>query len=217
MTSSASENASWADLLQLYHCPVWEDQWGVQNVHFSSLLLKWLPEVPRAKVHTWTCLWRVSKWIQSVFSSRSFSLWPKYRCSMTCLPLSRERWEMLSFSIKASCRFYKIINSSGSSRDTCPRCSCGVHSCSLKVNYENTGLVQCWEIRPDRCPSHLLFRASSRQEPTISPSQSSLTLIWNLFCRKLSRFLLVLHFKLCRETGEREMKSATRQKQKAQM
>lgn len=26
----------------------------------SSLLLKWQPKVPRAKVHIWTCLWRVS-------------------------------------------------------------------------------------------------------------------------------------------------------------
>lgn len=80
MTSSASENAGWADLLQLYSCPVWEDQWGVQNVHFSSLPLKWQLEVPRAKVHTWTCLWRVSRLIQSVLSSRSFSFWKWLVC-----------------------------------------------------------------------------------------------------------------------------------------
>lgn len=169
MTSSADENAGWADLLQLYSCPVWEGQWGVQNVQFSSVPLKWQPKVPRAKVQIWTCLWRVSRQIQSALSSRSFSFWPKHRCNMTCLPLSRERWEMLSFSIKSSCRFYKIVNSSGSSRDTCPWCSCGIH-CSLKVNHRNVGLVQRWETRPDRCSSHLLFRASSGQKPTVPPS-----------------------------------------------
>ena len=169
MTSSASENAGWADLLQLCSCPVWEDQWDMQKVHFSSLLLKWHPEVPRANIDVWTCLWRVSTQIQAVLSGRSFFFWPKNRCNMICLLLSRPRWEMLSFSIKSSCRFYKIVNSSGSSRDMCPWYSCRIYSCSLKVNHRNTGLVQHWETRPDRCSSHLLFRASSGQEPTTSP------------------------------------------------
>lgn len=118
---------------------------------------------------------------------------------MICLPLCRERWEILFFSIKSSCWFYNTVNSSATSRDTCPWCNCWIHSCSLKVNHWNVGLIQPWEIKPDRCSSHLLFRASNRQDPTISPSQSSLILIQNLLCHKLGGFLLVLCFKLYRE------------------
>lgn len=123
---------------------------------------------------------------------------------MTCLPLSRERWEM-SFSIKSSCRFYKIVKSSGSSRDTCLQCSCRIHSCSLKVNHKNIGLVQCWETRPDRCSSHLLFRASSGQEPTTSlslkgvftrPSSHNLPSYWSQtsFATNYADFFLPLSY-----------------------
>lgn len=171
------------------------------------------PEVPRAKVDAQTCLWRVSKQIQSILSSRSFSLWPKYKCNMTCLLMTRERLEILSFSIQSSCRFCKRVNSPGSSGETCPQHSCGIHSCSLKVNHRNVGLEETSASSGSVLWHHAwqMFITSALQtfqwrlrclpiiEGNLSPNQNSLfspILIWNLLCCK---FLLVLHCQLWRK------------------
>lgn len=186
---------------------------GMWNVHFPSLLLKWQPEVPRAKVHAWTRLWRVSKQIQSILSSRSFSLWPKCKCNMSCLLMTRERLEILSFPIQSSCRFCKWVNSLGSSGETCPQHSCRIHSCSLKVNHRNVGLEetsassgsmlwhQAWQmfltsaLQTFQWRLHCLPITEGNFSPTQN-SQFSPILTWNLlYCK----FLLVLHCQLWRK------------------